>query len=148
MKILYYDDGESRVKIYESDCRGRVGEWLQAWKDYYSQESGLFEQYTSMLGLKFEGKFNPKRLSASNTNWENFKYKATANEEANYVVLRTELLKENKAIIDRNCDYCGNKYKAKRSQLSRGWGLCCSKSCSAKKRIKDREKTNGKRNTI
>lgn len=34
----------------------------------------------------------------------------------------------------RNCDNCGKKYKADNRNLKRGWGLCCSKSCAAKKR--------------
>lgn len=36
--------------------------------------------------------------------------------------------------IKRNCDYCGKEYKADTRNLNRGWGLCCSKSCAAKKR--------------
>ena len=36
--------------------------------------------------------------------------------------------------IKRNCDNCGNEYKADARNLKRGWGLCCSKSCAAKKR--------------
>lgn len=35
---------------------------------------------------------------------------------------------------NRNCDYCGKQYEADNRNLSRGWGLTCSKSCSAKKR--------------
>jgi len=34
----------------------------------------------------------------------------------------------------RNCDHCGKPYKADNRNLKRGWGLCCSKSCAAKKR--------------
>lgn len=36
--------------------------------------------------------------------------------------------------MERNCDQCGNRYKADPRNLKRGWGLCCSKSCAAKKR--------------
>lgn len=36
--------------------------------------------------------------------------------------------------IKRNCDNCGNEYDADTRNLKRGWGLCCSKSCAAKKR--------------
>ena len=38
--------------------------------------------------------------------------------------------------IKRNCDECGNEYKADERNLKRGWGLCCSKSCAAKNREK------------
>lgn len=36
----------------------------------------------------------------------------------------------------RNCDnrYCGKEYMADDRNLKRGWGLCCSKKCAAKKR--------------
>lgn len=39
----------------------------------------------------------------------------------------------------RACDSCGNSYVAKTADLRRGWGRCCSKSCSAK--LREREKT-------
>lgn len=38
----------------------------------------------------------------------------------------------------RNCDNCGKTYFADNRNLKRGWGLCCSKSCSASKREKSR----------
>lgn len=38
----------------------------------------------------------------------------------------------------RNCDNCGKSYFADNRNLKRGWGLCCSKSCSASKREKSR----------
>jgi hypothetical protein len=38
----------------------------------------------------------------------------------------------------RNCDNCGKEYEADERNLRRGWGLCCSKSCAAKKREKSR----------
>lgn len=38
--------------------------------------------------------------------------------------------------MKRNCDNCGKEYKADKRNLKRGWGLCCSKSCAAKKREK------------
>ena len=38
----------------------------------------------------------------------------------------------------RNCDYCGKEYMADNRNLKRGWGLCCSKRCAAKKREKSR----------
>ena len=41
--------------------------------------------------------------------------------------------------IKRNCDYCGKEYKADTRNLNRGWGLCCSKSCAAKKREKSKK---------
>lgn len=34
----------------------------------------------------------------------------------------------------RKCDVCNKQYKADNRNLKRGWGLCCSKSCAAKKR--------------
>ncbi len=34
----------------------------------------------------------------------------------------------------RNCDHCGKVYNADMRNVKRGWGLCCSKSCAAKKR--------------
>lgn len=36
--------------------------------------------------------------------------------------------------MKRECDYCGNTYTPDERNLKRGWGLCCSKSCAAKKR--------------
>lgn len=38
----------------------------------------------------------------------------------------------------RNCDNCNKEYMADNRNLKRGWGLCCSKSCAAKKREKSR----------
>lgn len=40
--------------------------------------------------------------------------------------------------MKRKCDLCGKNYDADDRNLKRGWGLCCSKSCAAKKR--EREK--------
>ena len=37
-------------------------------------------------------------------------------------------------LIIRKCDVCNREYKADTRNLNRGWGLCCSKSCAAKKR--------------
>lgn len=36
--------------------------------------------------------------------------------------------------MKRKCDNCGKTYNADQRNLKRGWGLCCSKSCAAKKR--------------
>lgn len=36
--------------------------------------------------------------------------------------------------MKRKCDYCGKEYEADSRNLKRGWGLCCSKSCAARKR--------------
>ena len=36
--------------------------------------------------------------------------------------------------MKRKCDVCGKIYNADNRNLKRGWGLCCSKSCAAKKR--------------
>lgn len=47
--------------------------------------------------------------------------------------------------IDRKCDVCGKDYKADSRNLKRGWGLCCSKSCAAKKRERSRPGYNPRR---
>ena len=39
----------------------------------------------------------------------------------------------------RNCDNCKKEYMADDRNLARGWGLCCSKSCAAKKREMSKE---------
>lgn len=36
--------------------------------------------------------------------------------------------------IERKCNICGKSYLADERNIKRGWGLCCSKSCAAKKR--------------
>jgi len=36
--------------------------------------------------------------------------------------------------MKRKCDICGRTYNADERNIKRGWGLCCSKSCAAKKR--------------
>lgn len=38
------------------------------------------------------------------------------------------------AYLKRDCDHCKAEYDADTRNLKRGWGLCCSKSCAAKKR--------------
>jgi hypothetical protein len=38
----------------------------------------------------------------------------------------------------RQCDNCSKEYLADNRNLKRGWGLCCSKSCSASKREKSK----------
>jgi len=40
--------------------------------------------------------------------------------------------------IKRSCDNCGKEYLADSRNVKRGWGLCCSKSCAAKKREKSK----------
>lgn len=47
--------------------------------------------------------------------------------------------------ISRNCDNCGKPYMADSRNLKRGWGLCCSKSCAAKKREMSKPGYNPKR---
>lgn len=39
----------------------------------------------------------------------------------------------------RKCDACQKEYLADTRNLTRGWGLCCSKSCAASKREKGRK---------
>lgn len=36
--------------------------------------------------------------------------------------------------MNRKCDVCFKNYSADERSIKRGWGLCCSKSCAAKKR--------------
>jgi hypothetical protein len=36
--------------------------------------------------------------------------------------------------MNRKCDVCSKNYSADERNIKRGWGLCCSKSCAAKKR--------------
>jgi len=36
--------------------------------------------------------------------------------------------------MQRKCDVCDSEYNADERNIKRGWGLCCSKSCAAKKR--------------
>lgn len=36
--------------------------------------------------------------------------------------------------MKRNCDICLKPYTADPRNIKRGWGLCCGKSCAAKKR--------------
>lgn len=50
--------------------------------------------------------------------------------------------KKTKEFIERECDWCGSTYVADPWYMKRGWMLCCSKSCAAKKR---RHKMNEKR---
>lgn len=38
------------------------------------------------------------------------------------------------ALIDRKCKCCEQHFKAKESDIKRGWAKCCSKSCAAKYR--------------
>lgn len=45
----------------------------------------------------------------------------------------------------RKCDNCGKVYDADERNINRGWGLCCSKSCAAKKREKSKPSYNARR---
>ncbi len=47
--------------------------------------------------------------------------------------------------MKRKCDNCGREYNADERNIKRGWGLCCSKSCAAKKREKGKPSYNAKR---
>ena len=40
--------------------------------------------------------------------------------------------------MKRNCDNCGKEYIADMRNIRRGWGLCCSKSCAAILREKNK----------
>jgi hypothetical protein len=41
--------------------------------------------------------------------------------------------------LERNCDYCGKKYRARSTDVNNGKGLCCTISCGVRK--KNLEKT-------
>lgn len=43
------------------------------------------------------------------------------------------VVKSSGAYVERVCNAngCGQVYQAKKSDIARGWGLCCSKSCAA-----------------
>lgn len=47
--------------------------------------------------------------------------------------------------MERKCDVCGKEYNADERNIKRGWGLCCSKSCAAKKREKSKPSYNAER---
>lgn len=47
--------------------------------------------------------------------------------------------------MKRKCDNCGKEYDADMRNIKRGWGLCCSKSCAAKKREKGKPSYNPER---
>lgn len=40
--------------------------------------------------------------------------------------------------MNRKCDNCKREYKADERNLKRGWGLCCSKKCAARKRERNK----------
>lgn len=40
--------------------------------------------------------------------------------------------------MKRKCDNCEKEYDADERNLKRGWGLCCSKSCAAQRREKQK----------
>ncbi len=40
--------------------------------------------------------------------------------------------------MTRLCDNCNKEYNADERNIKRGWGLCCSKSCAASKREKNK----------
>ena len=46
------------------------------------------------------------------------------------------------SFTNRKCDECLKEYSADNRNLQRGWGKCCSKSCSAKKREKSKPSYN------
>lgn len=49
------------------------------------------------------------------------------------------------AKIKRKCDVCPKEYMADTRNLKRGWGKCCSKSCAAKKRERNKLNYNPER---
>jgi len=73
-------------------------------------------------------------------NWEKTDYK----EHYQNAELQTQSAWANSYVV-RHCDQCGKEYKADKRNLKRGWGLCCSKSCAAKKREMDRPGYNAER---
>ena len=50
--------------------------------------------------------------------------------------------------IKRNCDVCSAEYLARKADLKRGWGRCCSKSCAAIKRTKKQKRLTDEGYTI
>ena len=48
----------------------------------------------------------------------------------------------------RECDVCKVSYTADNRNVKRGWGLCCSKSCAAKKRERSKLSYNQYRVTM
>jgi hypothetical protein len=50
--------------------------------------------------------------------------------------------------VERKCDNCQKLYTAKVSDLNRGWGKCCSKSCAAELREKSKPDYNPERVAI
>ncbi|MDV3568180.1 hypothetical protein CMU71_14905 [Elizabethkingia anophelis] len=50
-----------------------------------------------------------------------------------------------KGYTKRKCNNCNKEYLADNRNLKRGWGLCCSKSCAAKRREKSKPGYNPKR---
>ena len=53
-------------------------------------------------------------------------------------IVRVRLYSKIMGYTKRKCDNCGKEYMADNRNLKRGWGLCCSKKCAAKKREKSR----------
>jgi hypothetical protein len=53
-------------------------------------------------------------------------------------IVRVRLYSKIMGYTKRKCDNCGKEYMADNRNLKRGWGLCCSKRCAAKKREKSR----------
>lgn len=49
------------------------------------------------------------------------------------------------ATIKRKCDVCNKEYEADTQNIKRDWGLCCSKSCAASKREKNKPSYNTER---
>lgn len=82
MKELYYD-GEL---IYTHDIKGKIGDWLQEWRDYFSSEEGLFQIYMGMIGHSPNIEYVPELMTARENSWDN-RDRSTIIEEANYVCL-------------------------------------------------------------
>lgn len=55
------------------------------------------------------------------------------------------MIEQLKQKMKRKCDNCGKEYEADNRNLNRGWGLCCSKSCAAKKRERSKPTYNADR---
>lgn len=54
-------------------------------------------------------------------------------------IFKKAKLRESRKVFS-NCHQCGNEFEPDKRNTNRGWGLFCSKSCSAKFRNKKKTK--------
>lgn len=46
-------------------------------------------------------------------------------------------------MVDRQCAHCGEPFKARASDVRRGWGMYCGKSCKALANAKGKDPVGG-----